>query len=159
MSAHEQLDLHAASHIPVLLDDLLKIAAPVKGRWLDGTLGAGGYTKALLKAGADHVTGIDRDPSVFRPLRGLAEVFEGRLRFVEDVFSNLATHESDLDGIVFDLGVSSMQLDQGARGFSFMRDGPLDMRMSQSGQSAADLVNNLGEADLANILLKNICKF
>ena len=152
MSAHEQLDLHAASHIPVLLDDLLKIAAPVKGRWLDGTLGAGGYTKALLKAGADHVTGIDRDPSVFRPLRGLAEVFEGRLRFVEDVFSNLATHESDLDGIVFDLGVSSMQLDQGARGFSFMRDGPLDMRMSQSGQSAADLVNNLGEADLANIL-------
>ena len=75
MSALEQLDLHAASHIPVLLDDLLKIAAPVKGRWLDGTLGAGGYTKALLKAGADHVTGIDCDPSVFRPLRGLAEVF------------------------------------------------------------------------------------
>ena len=83
MSALEQRDLHAASHIPVLLDDLLKIAAPVKGRWLDGTLGAGGYTKALLKAGADHVTGIDRDPSVFRPLRELAEVFEGRVRFVE----------------------------------------------------------------------------
>ncbi len=152
MTALEQLDLHAASHIPVLIDDILKMAAPVKGRWLDGTLGAGGYSKALLKAGADSVTGIDRDPSVFGPLRGLAEVFEGRLRFVEDVFSNLATHESDLDGIVLDLGVSSMQLDQEARGFSFVRDGPLDMRMSQSGQSAADLVNNLAEADLANIL-------
>ena len=152
MSALEQLDLHAAPHLPVLIDDILKIAAPVKGYWLDGTLGAGGYTKALLKAGADHVTGIDRDPSVFEPLRGLEEMFEGRLRFVKDVFSNLATHESNLNGIVLDLGVSSMQLDQKARGFSFLRDGPLDMRMSQSGQSAADLVNNLGESDLANIL-------
>ena len=152
MSALEELDLRVGRHIPVLINEILKIAAPVKGRWLDGTLGAGGYTKALLEAGAEHVTGIDRDPSVFAPLQGLADTFEGRLHFVEDVFSNLAAYESGLNGIVLDLGVSSMQLDQEARGFSFMRDGPLDMRMSQAGQSAANLVNNLGEADLANIL-------
>ncbi len=152
MSGLDRPNLHTSPHVPVLIDDILKIAAPVKGRWLDGTLGAGGYTKALLEAGADYVTGIDRDPSVFGLLQELAKGFEGRLRFVEDVFSNLSSHESDLDGIVLDLGVSSMQLDHKARGFSFMRDGPLDMRMSQSGKSAADLVNNLGETDLAKIL-------
>ena len=152
MTALEDLDRRVSPHIPVLINDILSIAAPVKGRWLDGTLGAGGYTKALLEAGAEHVTGIDRDPSVFAPLQRLADTFEGRLHFVEDVFSNLADYESALNGIVLDLGVSSMQLDEEARGFSFMRDGPLDMRMSQAGQSAANLVNNLCEADLANIL-------
>jgi 16S rRNA (cytosine1402-N4)-methyltransferase len=152
MSALEELNLAAAPHIPVLINDILRIAEPVKGRWLDGTLGAGGYTKALLEAGAEHVTGIDRDPSVFAPLQGLVDAFKGRLNFVEDVFSNFAAYESGLNGIVLDLGVSSMQLDQESRGFSFMRDGPLDMRMSQAGQSAANLVNNLGESDLANIL-------
>ena len=86
MTALEELDRRVSPHIPVLINDILKIAAPVKGRWLDGTLGAGGYTKALLEAGAEYVTGIDRDPSVFAPLQGLANTFEGRLHFVKTSF-------------------------------------------------------------------------
>ncbi len=139
-------------HIPVLLDAILKIANPIRGRWLDGTLGAGGYTTALLEAGASHVTAIDRDPSVFEILRAMEEKFEDRVKFVEDLFSNLGKHVKALDGVVLDLGVSSMQLDQDARGFSFLRDGPLDMRMSQVGRSAADLVNSLTEVELADTL-------
>ena len=140
------------SHTPVLLGEILKVAHPIRGRWLDATIGAGGYAAALLKAGASHVTGIDRDPSVFDNLSALEKKFDQRLKFVQDLFSNMGEHVSALDGVVLDLGVSSMQLDQGARGFSFLRDGPLDMRMSQSGQSAADLVNTLSEVVLADTL-------
>ena len=152
MIAAMELKMPARLHTPVLLDAILKIAQPIRGRWLDATLGAGGYAEALLKAGASHVTGIDRDPSVFDNLRSLEKKFDQRLKLVQDLFSNLGEHVSALDGVVLDLGVSSMQLDQDARGFSFFRDGPLDMRMSQSGQSAADLVNTLSEKELADTL-------
>ncbi|MEH7827188.1 16S rRNA (cytosine(1402)-N(4))-methyltransferase RsmH [Gemmobacter denitrificans] len=141
-----------APHIPVLLTPLLAACAPVTGRWLDGTFGAGGYTKGLLEAGADHVTGVDRDPLALQMAEPWAGAYGDRLSLVAGTFSQLDHYDTDLDGVVLDLGVSSMQLDQAERGFSFQKDGPLDMRMSQSGRSAADLVNDTDEAVLADIL-------
>lgn len=141
-----------APHIPVLLRPLLAACAPVSGRWLDGTFGAGGYAKGLLAAGADHVTGVDRDPLALQMAAAWAGEYGDRLALVAGNFSALDTYAGMLDGIVLDLGVSSMQLDQAERGFSFQKDGPLDMRMSQSGPSAADLVNETEEATLADIL-------
>ncbi|MCL4147625.1 UNVERIFIED_CONTAM: hypothetical protein GTU68_048598 [Idotea baltica] len=122
----------------------------ILGTWLDGTFGAGGYTQHLLQAGATKVIGVDRDPAVFKIAQWAVE--NPAIELVEDTFSNLDTIATDLDGVVLDLGVSSMQLDQAERGFSFMRDGPLDMRMGQEGQSAADIVNTADETDLADIL-------
>ncbi len=139
-------------HIPVLLRPILDHCAPISGAWLDGTFGAGGYTRALLDAGADQVYGVDRDPMVFEMAQSWAADYGERLHLVEGVFSKLDEYASDLDGVVLDLGVSSMQLDQADRGFSFIKDGPLDMRMSQSGPSAADIVNTTDETELANIL-------
>lgn len=147
-----------APHIPVLLDPILNAAPPadtprVEGNWLDGTFGAGGYARGLLDAGAAHVTGVDRDPAVFEMAESWAGDYGDRLRLVQGTFSQLDTYvDAPLDGVVLDLGVSSMQLDQAERGFSFMADGPLDMRMSQEGPSAADLVNAADEAVIANIL-------
>ncbi|NRA98642.1 MAG: 16S rRNA (cytosine(1402)-N(4))-methyltransferase RsmH [Rhodobacteraceae bacterium] len=140
-------------HIPVLLGPILEAAAPVRGRWLDGTFGAGGYARGLLDAGANEVIAVDRDPSVFVMASDWADTYGDRLKLVEGTFSDLDEYaDAPLDGIVLDLGVSSMQLDQPDRGFSFMSDGPLDMRMSQSGDSAADLVNAVDETQLADIL-------
>lgn len=143
----------AAPHIPVLIDPLIRAVAPVTGHWVDGTFGAGGYARRLLEAGAARVTGIDRDPAVFGMAEAWAGAYGDRLRLVAGTFSDLDDlAEAPVDGVVLDLGVSSMQLDQAERGFSFLRDGPLDMRMSQDGPSAADLVNSADEAVLADVL-------
>lgn len=142
-----------SAHIPVLLRPLLAAVAPVRGLWLDGTFGAGGYTRGLLEAGADRVIGVDRDPLALEMAAPWAGAYGDKLRLVAGNFSDMDAHAGELlDGVVLDLGVSSMQIDQAERGFSFQKDGPLDMRMSQSGESAADIVNGASEQRLADIL-------
>ncbi|WP_299820099.1 16S rRNA (cytosine(1402)-N(4))-methyltransferase RsmH [uncultured Jannaschia sp.] len=142
-----------APHVPVLLDAILEAVTPVRGIWLDGTMGAGGYARGLLDAGADRIVGLDRDPLAHRMARDWARSYsEDRVTLVQDVFSNMDAAAHDLDGVVLDLGVSSMQLDEADRGFSFLRDGPLDMRMGDAGPNAAELVNTLPEGTLADIL-------
>jgi 16S rRNA (cytosine1402-N4)-methyltransferase len=146
-----------ARHVPVLARQVFWHLQPREGGlYIDGTFGAGGHTRAMLEAGAS-VIGIDRDRDAIAGGSDLVAWAQGRLTLVEDRFSNLEQvarslgHES-VDGILLDLGVSSMQLDQAARGFSFRNDGPLDMRMGGEGESAADLVNTAAERDLAHII-------
>ena len=147
-----------ALHIPVLGAPALEyLNVRDGGLYIDGTFGAGGYSRAILAAADCKVIGIDRDRTAIALGADLVEQAGGRLTLVEDRFSNLDTvaHEcghEQVDGIVLDVGVSSMQLDQAERGFSFRFDGPLDMRMSGEGLSAADVVNAAGERDLANII-------
>lgn len=146
-------DAQAADpHIPVLLEPLLRAVAPIEGVWLDGTFGAGGYTRALLDAGAERVIAVDRDPLAFEMARAWAGGYGDRLVQQPGVFSQMDDYGTELSGVVLDLGVSSMQLDLAERGFSFLRDGPLDMRMSQEGLNAADIVNSADEGALADIL-------
>ncbi len=138
------------AHVPVLMAEVLEALAPLTGSLVvDGTFGAGGYSRAILSGGA-QVVAFDRDPSAGRFAEGLGQNF----RLVEDRFSRMADELGDasVDGVALDLGVSSMQLDEGERGFSFMRDGPLDMRMGADGQTAADLVNSADATELARIL-------
>jgi 16S rRNA (cytosine1402-N4)-methyltransferase len=143
--------MSSASHVPVLLDEVVDALAPKPGQTVvDGTFGAGGYTRAILERGAT-VIAFDRDPTASRFAGDLPK---DRFRLVERRFSEIADEvgEAAVDGVVLDIGVSSMQLDEPGRGFSFLRDGPLDMRMGAHGPTAADLVNETEEAELARIL-------
>lgn len=138
-------------HIPVLLAEVIAALSPAEGQTIvDGTFGAGGYTKAILATGAS-VVGVDRDPDAITAGRELEAASGGRLRLVHGPFSHLDDYAEQADGVVLDIGVSSMQLDQAERGFSFRSDGPLDMRMAQAGISAADVVNRFKSGDLARI--------
>jgi len=140
-----------APHVPVMLAEVLKALAPkARERIVDGTFGAGGYTRAILDAGA-NVVAFDRDPIAIAAGHALRDQSAGRLKLVEAPFSTMDEHVEDADGVVLDIGVSSMQLDQAERGFSFRFDGPLDMRMARSGLSAADVVNGFKSGDLARI--------
>jgi len=145
-------------HIPVLGREAVAMLAPRGGGiYVDATFGAGGYSRAILAAGNTRVIGIDRDRTAIAGGFDLVEKSDGRLTLVEDRFSNLAEvcaaqGADTVDGVVMDVGVSSMQLDEADRGFSFRIDGPLDMRMSQHGPTAADVVARASEADLANII-------
>ncbi len=147
-----------ARHIPVLVRRAVEwLAVRDGGLYVDATFGAGGFTRAILAVRGARVIGIDRDRNAVALGAGLVSEAQGRLDLVEDQFSNLTAVIAEsgataIDGIVFDLGVSSMQLDQAARGFSFRLDGPLDMRMGQEGPSAADVVNRASERALAAII-------
>jgi 16S rRNA (cytosine1402-N4)-methyltransferase len=142
-------------HIPVLGREAVDFLKPEQNkRYIDATLGAGGYTKLLLAAGS-RVVGLDRDRTAIALGAGLVEQAGGRLELIEANFSELADFAGEpVDGVVFDLGVSSMQLDRAERGFSFRNDGPLDMRMGHDGASAADLVAKASERDLADIIFQ-----
>jgi 16S rRNA (cytosine1402-N4)-methyltransferase len=149
----------AAPHIPVLLDEVVAAIAPAPGMTVvDATFGAGGYTTALLDAGAT-VHAFDRDPDAIAAGEALMARYEGRLALHPARFSAMraelaAIGITQVDAVVMDIGVSSMQLDQGERGFAFMHDGPLDMRMSQDGESAADFLNTADEEAIANVLYR-----
>ena len=152
------------SHSPVLLKSVLEYLLPhgqTVNRCIDGTLGAGGHAKALLDAGVESVLGLDVDPTALRIARRNLSRFENRVHIVQASYAQMAKQAALLgwdgvDGILLDLGVSSMQLDEAARGFSFLRDGPLDMRFDPSGHRppASELVNNWDVAELAEILYK-----
>jgi 16S rRNA (cytosine1402-N4)-methyltransferase len=148
----------APRHIPVLGRQAVEMLSPRDGGiYLDATFGAGGYSRSILKTTGTRVIGIDRDRSAIAGGFDLVDQSDGRLTLVEDRFSNLAevcaAQGIDLvDGVVMDVGVSSMQLDQAERGFSFRLGGPLDMRMGHDGPTAADVIARASEADLANII-------
>ena len=147
-------------HIPVLLSEVLAALAPKAGEtYLDGTFGAGGYSRAILEAAGCKVLALDRDPTAIAAAGALIGRYAGRLTVVKSTFGALAEvwrerNSEQADGVVLDIGVSSMQLDRPERGFSFMSDGPLDMRMSAEGESAADIVNTASEAEIAEILYR-----
>jgi 16S rRNA (cytosine1402-N4)-methyltransferase len=149
-----------APHVPVLADQVVAALQPRDGGiYVDGTYGAGGYSEALLRAAQCRVYGIDRDPTAIAAGRDAEAGSDGRLVLIEGRFGDmdelLQTRGVEaVDGVALDLGVSSMQLDQGERGFSFRHDGPLDMRMSRSGESAADVVNVTEERELADVIFR-----
>jgi 16S rRNA (cytosine1402-N4)-methyltransferase len=145
-------------HIPVLVDAVLAALAPRDDAvYVDATFGAGGYSEAILGAARCRVFGIDRDPDAVARGRALAEKHGGRLTLIAGPFGDMERligpfSPGPIAGIAFDLGVSSMQLDEAGRGFSFRQDGPLDMRMSQEGESAADLIARLSERELSALI-------
>ena len=147
---------HMAPHVPVLVNEVIAALAIHGGDLcVDGTFGAGGYTRAMLAAGAGRVIGFDRDPDAIEQGRSL--VPDSRLTLVEERFSQMDRLLTErgigtVDAIALDIGVSSMQIDRAERGFSFQADGPLDMRMSQSGMTAAQFLNEADEADIVRVL-------
>jgi 16S rRNA (cytosine1402-N4)-methyltransferase len=147
-----------ARHIPVLGSEAVEMLEPRDGGiYVDATYGAGGYSRAILGTPGTRVIGIDRDRSAVAAGFDLVDRSDGRLTLVEDRFSNLAAvcaaqGSETVDGVVMDVGVSSMQLDEADRGFSFRLGGPLDMRMGHDGPTAADVIGRASEADLANII-------
>lgn len=150
--------MSSASHIPVLGREAVDHLAPREGGiYVDATFGAGGYSRAILDVPGTRLIAIDRDRTAIADGAALVERSAGRLTLIEDRFSNLAEVCASLgvdavDGVVMDVGVSSMQLDQAGRGFSFRLDGPLDMRMGQTGPTAADVVARASEGDLADVI-------
>lgn len=150
----------APKHLPVMRDQVLAHIAPADGEAIvDGTFGAGGYTQAFLDQAECTVYAIDRDPAAIRIAKELAGKYGKRLIVLEGRFSEMdallkAAGIDRVDAVALDIGVSSMQLDEAARGFSFQADGPLDMRMGGTGETAADVVNSLPEADLADVIYK-----
>lgn len=152
--------MQPAPHLPVLLAEVLHYLAPRDGEvFVDGTFGAGGYSRAILEAAECTVFGIDRDPTVKPHADRLAADFPGRFKLLAGCFGDMeallaAEGVSRVDGVVLDIGVSSMQLDEAVRGFSFQADGPLDMRMGAEGPTAAELVNKLEAEELADIIYK-----
>lgn len=143
-------------HFPVMLPEVLENLRPCEGGlYVDATFGNGGYSEAILQAADCKVIALDRDPSVLPRVNELKQEFGSRFDFRAGQFGNFSQLvEESIDGAVFDIGVSSMQLDEAERGFSFSKEAPLDMRMSKNGTSAADLVNSLKEEDLANLIYK-----
>jgi 16S rRNA (cytosine1402-N4)-methyltransferase len=158
MSAWSGSTPDAPRHIPVMLADVLDALSPrPHATYIDGTFGAGGYTRNILQAADCRVIAFDRDPAAIAAGAELVETFAPRLALLHRPFSELfdASHElgiAAVDGVVLDVGVSSMQLDEAERGFSFQSDGPLDMRMSQDGPSAAEVVNSFKEEQIADII-------
>lgn len=146
------------AHIPVMLDEVLQALSPVDGgAYVDGTFGAGGYTRGILEAADTRLWAIDRDPDAIERGRGLREEFAPRLTLLHGRFGEMAeilqrAGVDKVNGIVLDLGVSSPQIDEAERGFSFRFDGPLDMRMEKQGPSAADIVNSMEEDELARVI-------
>ena len=147
-----------AHHVPVMLPEMLaQLGARDGGVYVDGTFGGGGYSRAILDAANCGVIGIDRDPDAVRRGQALVEAYAGRLKLIEGRFSDMKGLLARagilrVDGVALDIGVSSTQIDMASRGFSFLRDGPLDMRMGRSGPTAADLVNTLSADQLGNII-------
>lgn len=139
-------------HIPVLLDSVLNALGDIAGKTIvDCTFGAGGYSRAFLSRGA-NVIAFDRDPNVISDANAMIAEFGERFQFIPQTFSHISEQECHIDAIVFDLGISSMQIDIASRGFSFRMDAPLDMRMSETGMTASDLIENTNVTDLAEIL-------
>lgn len=139
-------------HIPVLLDSVMDAIGDIHGaRVVDATFGAGGYTRAFLNAGA-NVLAFDRDPNVLDDAKQIKQEFGARFEFIARPFSAMAELNDTFDAIVFDLGISSMQIDNPERGFSFRADAPLDMRMSENGPTVVDMFEQWTVADISRVL-------
>jgi 16S rRNA (cytosine1402-N4)-methyltransferase len=140
-----------------MLTEVIEILAPKKsGIYVDATFGDGGYSKAILKHEIKQLIAFDRDPSVINQAEKLQEKYTSKFKFINDKFSAIGNYlkANSVDGIVFDIGVSSMQIDQAERGFSYMKSGPLDMRMSNKGLSAKELINSFSKEEISDIIYK-----